>query len=100
MATERRMHQALAIQVAITLAGLGWVTLAPPATGTALVIPLGSARAVRVLALPGVALRGKGAWPGSLLIESDGALFWRALRQGLLVVRARAERCGAKESER
>lgn len=99
MAIRSAIPLGLAAQLAISGAGVGWVALGPPARGTLLVIPLGTTPASRVLAAPGVALRGLGAWPGSLVIEGDGGLFWRALPQGLLVLRGRGASCGTKEDK-
>ncbi|OQW44408.1 MAG: hypothetical protein A4S16_03735 [Proteobacteria bacterium SG_bin6] len=73
-------------------------TFAPPARGTLLIVPLGATPAHRLLEVPGVTLRGRGPLSGSLVIEGDGALFWPALGDGLLVVRGSATSCGGKET--
>ncbi|MBX9883322.1 MAG: hypothetical protein K2X73_15325 [Sphingomonas sp.] len=85
-------------QAAGAVAALLVATFAPPARGTLLIVPLGATPAHRLLAVPGVTLRGRGPWPGSLVIEGDGALFWPALGDGLLVVRGSAASCGGKET--
>ena len=85
-------------QGAAAAASLIVASLAPPARGALLIVPLGATPAHRLLAVPGVTLRGRGPWPGSLVIEGDGALFWPALGDGLLVVRGSAASCGGKET--
>lgn len=84
-------------QAAMAAAVLVVATFAPPTRGTLLIVPLGMAPAHRLLVAPGVTLRGRGAWPGSLVIEGEGRLFWPALGEGLLVLRGSAASCDAKE---
>lgn len=77
----------------IALAGIVLAVIAPPSRGTLLAVPLGAAPAHRLLALPGVRLRGAGPWPGSLIIEAQSAPFAAALANRILLLGGRAQSC-------
>ena len=88
----------LLVQLALLLAGLGAIALAPPARGAMLLVPLtGQARAD----LPGLAigrgalLLGQGPLSGSLVVRGDRArLGATLLRRGILSVAAPEIFCG------
>ncbi|MBA4041198.1 MAG: hypothetical protein C0474_05275 [Sphingobium sp.] len=76
------------------------MTLAPPARGAMLALPIG-ANAASVLLNREIRLRGQGPIPGSLIIDARGRNpFWFALSRGVLLLNAEAATCGTNSSKR
>ena len=69
------------------------LAVAPPSRGTLLAVPLGTVPAHRLLALPGMRLRGPGPWPGSLVVEARDAPFGAALADRILLLSGDGRSC-------
>lgn len=82
-------------QIAIGIASLAMLALAPPARGAMLLVPLMSDAPAARLARDGRALLlGQGP-AGSLVVRGDRqTLFWPLLRAGVLAIAAPASLCG------
>jgi hypothetical protein len=91
---------ALAVQCLLAVGGIAALLLSPPATGTLLVVPVvGSGAGALNAALSGGArLIGRGALPGSLIVEGRrDAMLPAVMRAGGVIVAARPALCGRAE---
>lgn len=95
--TRRAGGLGLAAQIALVVAGLGGVMLAPPAYGPMLLVPItdGTAPALNRAFARQARLVGAGPFPGSVVVVGRRALLLPAmLASGTLVIAAAPGLCG------
>ncbi|MBX9797769.1 hypothetical protein [Sphingomonas sp.] len=92
MVTGQVVAQALLGAAAITM-----MSVAPPASGTMLAVPLGGTPAAALLGAD-VRLRGAGPWPGTLVIDAGKSdIFATAAQRGIILLGADARACSTEE---
>ncbi len=99
--SDRQGSALLFAQLAVGLVGLTILTLAPPASGAVLLLPLpGQTNAAAQLATSrGMLLLGSGPLAGSLVVRTEEPVFTSMLARGFLAMRAGSTSCRTDAGE-
>jgi len=93
---------AVSTQVAGVLAAFLGLTLAPPAQGTMLLMPIGGTTQGQLATIAidhGAQIVARGRWDGSIVVQGERARLWQPLtRVGVLVLASTSSGCGTGAS--